>query len=110
MSDKNKKHNSNNNFHEYYFNYINIKFNKRRHININIRKEEKLATFPKLSLSKIFDNSFSDEFEKYTMDQFIKGRIQENKDRCRIQYIKKKDVNNLYEYNNIIIKTGIPIK
>ncbi len=26
-------------------------------------KKRKLATFPKLSLSKIFDNSFSDEFE-----------------------------------------------
>ncbi len=45
----------------------------------------------------------------YNGSIYKKGRIQENKDRCRIQYIKKKDVNNLYEYNNIIIKQEYPL-
>lgn len=77
---------------------------------ISTSERRKLATFPKLSLSKIFDNSFSDEFEKYTMDQFIKrDEFRKIKTDVEFNILRKKDVNNLYEYNNIIIKQEYPL-
>lgn len=77
---------------------------------ISTSERRKLATFPKLTLSKLFDNSFSDEFEKYTMDQFVKrDEFRKMKTDIEFNILRKKDVNNLYEYNNIIIKQEYPL-
>ena len=38
---------------------------------ISVAERRKLASFPEFSISKLFDKSFINDFEKYTMDQFI---------------------------------------
>ena len=39
---------------------------------VSLTERRKLATFPEFSIEKLFDKTFIDGFDKYTMDQFVK--------------------------------------
>ncbi len=77
---------------------------------ISISERRKLEQFPQITASKIFDGTVSDKFEKYTMDQFI-GREFFRKLKIDIEFkvFRKKDYNNLYEYNGYIISQNYPL-
>lgn len=78
--------------------------------NISKTERRKLAQFPQINLSKIFDKSFSDEFDKYTMDQFVKrDDFRQLKTFIELNIFRKKDVNNIYSKNGILIKQEYPL-
>lgn len=77
---------------------------------ISTTERRKLEVFPEFSISKLFDNSFTNKFEKYTMDQFIKrDEFRKLKTAIELDFFRKKDVNNLYIYNDSIIKQEYPL-
>lgn len=77
---------------------------------ISISERRNLTSFPKFSVSKLFNKSFANEFEKYTMDQFIlRDDLMSLKTFVELNIFRKKDVNNLYEYNGSIVKQEYPL-
>ena len=77
---------------------------------ISVAERRKLASFPELSISKLFDKSFANEFEAYTMDQFIgREELMSLKTFIELKVLGKKDVNNVYEYNGTIVKQEYPL-
>lgn len=77
---------------------------------ISITERRKLATFPNVSVSKIIDGTFTEQFEEYTMDQFIKrDELRQIKTLVELEFLGKKDINNLYVYNDMLIKQEYPL-
>ena len=73
-------------------------------------ERRKLTKFPDITVSKLFDGTVSNQFEKYTMDQFIKrDDFRKLKTLIELNIFRKNDVNNLYEYNGTIIKKEYPL-
>lgn len=77
---------------------------------ISISERRKLATFPKISISGIIDGTVIDKFEDYTMDQMaFRDWFRKLKTMVEFYVFGKNDVNDLYEYNESIIKQEYPL-
>jgi hypothetical protein len=86
---------------------------------INLLKEDtliseterrKLTAFPEFSIANLINGSFFNQFENYAMDQFIKrDEFQNLQTFVSLKILGKKDVNNLYESNGIIVKEEYPL-
>jgi hypothetical protein len=77
---------------------------------ISETERRKLTAFPEFSVIKLFDGSFTKQFENYTMDQFIKRDEFKNLQTfINLKLLGKKDVDNLYECNGIIVKEEYPL-
>ena len=79
-------------------------------IDVSITERRKLQLFPKFSLNSLTNGTFIDKFEDYTMDQFIKrDGFRKLKTIVEFNIFGKKDVNDLYKYNDSIIKQEYPL-
>ena len=77
---------------------------------ISISERRKLEQFPSFSISKLFNGTFFEKFDKYTTDQFTyRDNFRKLKVETELNIFKKKDYNNLYEYNNYIIEQIYPL-
>lgn len=77
---------------------------------ISITERRKLAQFPKITSSKLLDGTAANQFDSYTMDQFIqRDEFRKIKSIIELKVFGKKDVNNMYEYNGFIIKQEYPL-
>lgn len=77
---------------------------------ISISERRKLEQFPEFTISKLFDGTFFEKFEKYTMDQFWKREeFRKIKVNTELKVLNKKDYNNLYEYKGYLIEQIYPI-
>lgn len=87
---------------------------------LNILKEDeiisnserrKLATFPKISFKNITSSKFSEEFEKYAMDQFVfRDFFRGIKSRVEFDILNKKDNNKLFAFENSLFKIEYPLR
>ena len=77
---------------------------------ISISERRKLASFPEVSISKIFDGTFFKKFDDYTTDQFIKREtFRKLKVNTELNILRKNDYNNLYEYKGYIVENLYPL-
>ena len=78
--------------------------------NISISERRKLAQFPEITISKIFNGDVISKWEKYVEDQFI-GRdlLRSIKSFWSINVFGQKDNNNLFEKDNAIYKMEYPL-
>lgn len=77
---------------------------------ISLTERRKLQQFPKISIQNLFDGSFFEKFEKYTMDQFFEREVfRKLKTNIEIGLLKKQDSNNIYEYNKSLIEQIYPL-
>ena len=77
---------------------------------ISISERRKLEQFPSFSLYKLFNGKFFEKFDKYTTDQFTyRDNLRKLKVETELNIFKKKDYNNLYEYNGYIINLEYPL-
>lgn len=77
---------------------------------ISLSERRKLQQFPKFSINQLFDGSFFEKFEKYTMDQFIEREtFRKLKTSIEIDILKKQNSNNIYEYNQKLIEQIYPL-
>ena len=77
---------------------------------ISISERRKLEQFPSFSISKLFNGTFFKKFDKYTTDQFTyRDNFRKLKVETELNIFKKKDYNNLYEYNEYIINQEYPL-
>lgn len=77
---------------------------------ISLSERRKLEQFPEFTISKLFDGTFFEKFEKYTMDQFWKREeFRKIKVNTELKVLNKKDYNNLYEYKGYLIEQIYPI-
>lgn len=75
---------------------------------VSLTERRKLETLPKLTYSSYISSSFMDKFDKYTTDQFI-FRDKFRKLKINLELNIKDNYNNLYKYNDYIIKEIYPI-
>lgn len=77
---------------------------------ISITERRSLSKFPEITVKRLLDGSFSKEFEKYSTDQIV-GRENFRKLKAMTEFkaFLKKDNNNLYMYDNNIIKIEYPL-
>lgn len=77
---------------------------------ISITERRKLAKFPEITTKKLLNGSFFKEFEKYSTDQIVKREdFRKLKAMTEFKVFLKKDNNNLYMYDNNIIKIEYPL-
>lgn len=77
---------------------------------ISLSERRKLTAFPQINLSKLIDGSFMEQFEEYTMDQFIKrDEFRKLKIIIEQKVLGKKDSNQIYKYNDSLIKQEYPL-
>ena len=77
---------------------------------ISLAERRKLAKFPEITLNSILKGNFSEDFENYTMDQFFyREAFRRLKANVEMKLLNKKDFNNIYEYNNTLIKQEYPL-
>lgn len=77
---------------------------------ISIAERRKLEQFPEFSIKKLFNGTFLEKFDKYTMDQFfLRENFRKIKVNTELNILNKKDYNNLYEYNGYIIEQTYPL-
>ena len=77
---------------------------------ISISERRKLEQFPSFSIYKLFNGKFFEKFDKYTTDQFTyRDNFRKLKVETELNIFKKKDYNNLYEYNEYIINQEYPL-
>ena len=77
---------------------------------ISISERRKLASFPEVSISKIFDGTFFKKFDDYTTDQFVKREtFRKLKVNTELNVLRKNDYNGLYEYNGYIVENLYPL-
>lgn len=77
---------------------------------ISLSERRKLTAFPEISFSKIIDGSFIEQFEKYTMDQFIKrDEFRKFKIIVEQNILGRKDNKQIYKYNDMLIKQEYPL-
>lgn len=75
---------------------------------ISISERRKLNQFPTFSFNNLFNGNFFKNFDKYTTDQFIK-RDEFRKLKINIELLYKGNYNDLYLYNNYIVKQLYPL-
>ena len=79
-------------------------------VDISLSERRKLTAFPEINFSKLIDGSFINQFEKYTMDQFIKrDEFRKLKVIVEQKLLGKKDNNQIYLYNDMLIKQEYPL-
>lgn len=79
-------------------------------VTISLAERRKLQQLPKISIATLFNGSFFEKFEKYTMDQFFEREaFRKLKTNIEIGLLKKQDSNNIYEYNNSLIEQIYPL-
>lgn len=77
---------------------------------ISLSERRKLQQFPDFSVENLLDGTFFENFEKYTMDQFIQREaFRSLKTNMEIHVLKKKDSNNIYKYDNKLIEQIYPL-
>jgi len=77
---------------------------------ISLTERRKLAKFPDITIKKVFDASFSKNFEKYTTDQVInRDEFRSLKSKLEFDLFRKRDNNGIYMYNNSFIKIEYPL-
>lgn len=77
---------------------------------LSITERRKLAQFPKFEVKKILDGSFTKQFESYTTDQIIsREKFRKMKSIVEFELLRKKDNNNIYVYEDSIIKIEYPL-
>ena len=77
---------------------------------ISITERRKLQIFPNFSVSSLMNGTFIDKFEDYTMDQFIKrDTFRKLKTIIEFNVFGKKNVNDLFIYNESIVKQEYPL-
>lgn len=77
---------------------------------ISLSERRKLAKFPEIKITNILNGKFTDDFENFTMDQFIKREeFRKLKANIEMKLFNKKDFNGIYEYNNTLIKQEYPL-
>lgn len=77
---------------------------------ISIAERRKLEQFPEVTISKIFNGTFFNKFEKYSMDQFFKRELfRKIKINTELKILNKNNYNNLYKYNEYIIEQIYPL-
>lgn len=77
---------------------------------ISLTERRKLAKFPEITIENILDGSFAKKFEKYTTDQIL-GREEFRKLKSVLDFdlFRKKDNNEMYVYQDSIIKIEYPL-
>lgn len=75
---------------------------------ISKSERRKLAQFPEFSSKSIFDGTFFHKFDNYTTDQFFQ-RDKFRLLKVNIELKTKHNYNDLYVYNNYIIKQTYPL-
>lgn len=79
-------------------------------IEISYAERRKLAQFPKVTAKKLFDGSLAQEFDKYSTDQMIKREdFRTLKAALELDVFRKKDNNNIYVYQDSLIKIEYPL-
>ena len=79
-------------------------------IEISYTERRKLAQFPKVTVKKLFDGSLAQEFDKYSTDQMIKREdFRKLKAALELDVFRKKDNNNIYLYQDSLIKIEYPL-
>ncbi len=77
---------------------------------ISIAERRRLEQFPSFSLSNLFNGTFFEKIDKYTTDQFIaRDSLRKLKVETELNIFRKKNYNNLYEYNGYIINQEYPL-
>lgn len=77
---------------------------------ISLTERRELAKFPKITLSNIINGKFFNEFENFSMDQFIsREAFRKLKANVEMKFWGKKDFNGIYEYNDVLIKQEYPL-
>lgn len=77
---------------------------------ISITERRKLAKFPNINVKSMLDSSFSEQFEKYTTDQIVnREKFRKLKALLEFNFFRKKDNNEIYMYENSIIKIEYPL-
>ncbi len=77
---------------------------------ISSAERRKLQEFPHFSISELFNGSFFEKFDTYTMDQFIqREEFRKLKTNIEINILKKQDSNNIYKYNEKLIEQIYPL-
>lgn len=78
--------------------------------NVSLSERRKLKQFPKLSMETMINGNFFENFDKYTMDQFIQREdFRTLKANIEISLLKKKDSNNIYKYDEKLIEQIYPL-
>ena len=79
-------------------------------IDISQAERRKLAKFPKVTISSILNGKFVDDFEDYTMDQFVKrDEFRTLKTALELNLFLKTDSNDIYKYNDYLVKQEYPL-
>lgn len=79
-------------------------------IEISLTERRKLTQLPEITAKKIFDGSLAQELDKYTTDQMIKrDDFRKLKAVLELDILKKKDNNNIYLYQDSLIKIEYPL-
>lgn len=79
-------------------------------IEISYAERRKLAQFPKITVKKLLDGSLGQDFDKYSTDQMIKREdFRKLKAALELDVFRKKDNNNIYLYQNSLIKIEYPL-
>lgn len=77
---------------------------------ISLSERRRLQQFPNFSIKSLLNGSFFENFEKYTMDQFVQREaFRSLKTNIEINVLKKQDSNNIYEYDNKLIQQIYPL-
>ena len=78
--------------------------------NISTSERRKLAQFPEITISKIFNGDVISKWEKYVEDQFMERDLFRSiKSFWSMNIFGQKDNNNLFEKNNAIYKMEYPL-
>lgn len=79
-------------------------------IEISYAERRKLAQFPQVTVKKLFDGSLAQEFDKYSTDQMVKREdFRKLKAALELDVFRKKDNNNIYLYQDSLIKVEYPL-
>lgn len=77
----------------------------KKDTDISIAERRNLEHFPEFSISKLFDGSFFEKFDKYSMDQFIRrDEFRKLKVGVEFNILKKQNYNNIYKYDDYLIE------
>ncbi len=77
---------------------------------ISLSERRRFEQFPEFSIKALFNGSFFNKFEKYTMDQFLaRDNFRSLKNKIEMSVLKKQDINNIYKYNGKLIEQIYPL-
>ena len=78
-------------------------------VDISKSERRKLQQFPKITISNIINGDFMEDFDSYTVDQFVfRDQFRTIKANVNYNIFQKLDNNGIYVINNNIFKTEYP--